>query len=121
MPRYTNQTAFNRSANHLLKQNKKSMASGGERCGVGCMYRGPDDTMCAIGVLITNKEYHTKFEGSTVMSGKITELDSLKGLDFELLRDLQRTHDRSNPSNWRDNLMNVASNHGLSTRWMKDV
>lgn len=52
---------FDKVANHLIKQGKRSLAPDG----VGCMYRGNDKTKCAIGAIIPDKLYGSHLEGAS--------------------------------------------------------
>lgn len=52
---------FDKIANHLIKQGKRSLAPDG----VGCMYRGEGGTKCAIGEIIPDKLYGCHLEGAS--------------------------------------------------------
>lgn len=53
----SNQKIFDKVARHLLNQGRRSVNSGGS-----CMYRGVDNTMCAVGCLIPDRLYSKELE-----------------------------------------------------------
>lgn len=53
-----------RIRDHLTKQKEQSMGSYGEENEGGCMYRGLNGLMCAVGCLIKDEEYDWLMEGS---------------------------------------------------------
>ena len=53
---------FNHVVDHLRKQGTKSLVNIADMCA----YRGDRGTMCAVGALITDDEYHPYFEGNTI-------------------------------------------------------
>lgn len=88
-----NQTAFDTVVAHLRLQKKRSAKPGTNVC----MYRGPDGTKCAVGVLIPDDQYSPLFEGE--------DMDHLKGavpnlhkVSKHLLLRLQALHDTN--LNW---------------------
>lgn len=110
----TAQEVFDTSASWLLKQGKKSE----DRF---CLYRGPDNTACAVGCLIQDDEYKPSMDdrinGDTSLS-HIYELGLLpKRLHphIELLSDLQDVHDTVDVDLWPDVLLYVAKNYRLNT------
>ena len=58
------QQIFNKVATHLLKQNKRSIDKGTDVC----LYRGPNGTKCAVGVLIPDSLYLKTMEGRNILS-----------------------------------------------------
>jgi len=98
---FTNQQVFNFVGKHLEKQGEASINAG------KCRYRlnkNGKDLSCAIGCLISNKNYKETFEGKSVISlvgynyfeKVITDESKIK-----LLEDLQQLHDYE--MNW-DNI-----------------
>lgn len=87
---------------HLLAQGSRS--TGPE--GVGCMYRGTDDRMCAVGCLIKDEYYTPLIEGFTADDGKVAAVLKSSGVDIsnlltmDLLCQLQSIHDHRLPSSW---------------------
>jgi hypothetical protein len=121
------QAIFDRVATHLLTQGRKSLRDN------RCMYRGDDGTACAIGCLIPDEKYSTRFEGLTPNSDPesfVTKLDRKSALlqfketladvagattesDYEFLRSLQTIHDFNYPERWQSELISFAAIHGL--------
>jgi hypothetical protein len=98
-----NQAVFNFIINHLRKQGKQATDVKG-----GCVYRTDDGEACAVGCLIPEDEYHSKFEGEPVnrysqkmiggkyeedVENEITNWVRSKGYDSKLLCELQWLHD----------------------------
>ena len=79
---------------HLIEQGERA-----NKLGCGCRYRH-EGKACAVGCLITDKEYHATFEGtsvgSIVYSNKQKELEDFTDKHLELLKKLQRIHDQAN-------------------------
>jgi len=87
----TDQEAFDTVVRHLASQKQQSSRITGDGCPY-CCYRSPYGLMCAIGVLIPDEQYSPAFEFEPV--GSIQEfVPALKGLNTELLKDLQELHD----------------------------
>lgn len=97
-----NQSAFDIIARHLFKQGEQSTSTSDS-----CMYRDPKGLMCAVGVLIPDSLYHKNMDmngygGIRVQFIIINHPDLgefFKGIDIELLEDLQLQHDE--PSSWQ--------------------
>ena len=121
MSMYTDQTAFNKAANHLLKQGEKSfMNDDDDELSPSCAYRGAEAKMCAIGCLIPDDEYKEGFERRSVDYLKDTaRLPCLQGLNGNMLRSLQTVHDACNTHEWRGKLRKIAKLYKVSTRWLK--
>ena len=79
---------------HLIAQGERA-----HKLDYGCRYRH-EGKACAVGCLITDKEYHATFEGtsvgSIVYSNKQKELENFINNHLELLKKLQRIHDQAN-------------------------
>lgn len=103
----TNQEAFTKSAEHLLKQGKKSRTASGV-----CLYYGPNNLKCAVGALIPKNEYEKSLESHSVghVAGVV---GALHGLSISLLEDLQTVHDYGDPEDWAVDLHWVAVRHSL--------
>lgn len=109
----TNQEVFNKVAKHLLTQNKKSQDIEQQ-----CLYRGPYGLKCAIGFLIPDELYDPKYETNGVFGLKEMGFDfNIINIDWyqssELLGALQRVHDCTFPSTWKNELRKVATIYGL--------
>jgi len=112
------QEVFNKVAKHLLTQNSKSMAFG------QCAYRGKDGRMCAVGCLIPDKVYTSKFENKNVRGlldindwepAVVMQLAEA-GIDqynASLLMQLQRMHDRKPVEEWPALLAKIAAEYKL--------
>lgn len=86
-----NQEAFDKMVTHLRKQKAKSVYDGA--IDIFCCYRGSENRMCAVGVLIPDSEYKQEYEGSIEKSYSL--FPSLHDIDLELLIAMQRLHDRA--------------------------
>jgi hypothetical protein len=83
------QEIFERVGQHLVRQGKRSFDANKN----GCMYRGPDNTSCAVGCLIPDSEYDPKFEGRTLTNLIENKLLSADVELVSLLAHLQNVHD----------------------------
>jgi hypothetical protein len=106
------QEAFDKVAEHLLLQGKRS-----ENPNI-CLYRGPDGTKCAIGCLISDEDYTPNMEPKSVEelinSGMLSsELSSFMGENINFFRELQRIHDGIIVYDWKDALKQLAIAYGL--------
>jgi hypothetical protein len=83
--------ALVRIIDHLTTQKKQSRGDN------GCLYRGPENCMCAIGVLIPDTMYHECLEGGSIYRLKYQDPVSeiFKHLKTDLLNDLQSYHDNA--------------------------
>jgi hypothetical protein len=88
-----NQTAFDTVVAHLRLQKKRSAKPGTNVC----MYRGPDGTKCAVGVLIPDDQFDPAKESQHV-SDLHSTIPALQGIDLDFLCELQRVHDSA--VNW---------------------
>ena len=85
---------FNYVIDHLKKQGCQSFFE--ER--IMCAYRGDEGTMCAVGCLMTDDEYHPSLEGTAIdhLLDKKTlapRLDDRIKPNLNMLMDLQNFHD----------------------------
>lgn len=91
----TPQEIFDTVARHLFAQGKQSRDS------VSCLYRGPDGTKCAVGVLIPDATYDEDMEGwpiAGLFDPDACQLDEFSlpawmGEHVNLLQRLQNVHD----------------------------
>lgn len=109
------QDVFDRAAVHLIKQGRRASNE------VACLYRGPENTCCAVGALIPEALYQAGFENGNV-ERLISGLEDGVLLKFlhkhrSLLNDLQSVHDNEDipPQEWPICLAGVADDHGLNT------
>lgn len=104
------QRIFDKSKNHLLKQNKQSVGKIGDR--IKCLYRGPDGLKCASGVFITDEDYNASLEGKSWAECKISQ--GLSEKKKRLISRLQSVHDNVRHSNWKFRLKEVAIEYKLA-------
>ena len=126
MNELTAQGIFDKVATHLFTQGKQALNASGK-----CMYRGMDNTTCAIGCLIPDEKYEANFENKGVNSSTLElAFPEFKPFD-ELLSDLQTVHDDGDfynrethsytkkagwksTENMKEVLTSVANKHKLS-------
>lgn len=91
----TNLEVIDLVTKHLLCQNKRSatILDGKSMC----LYRGPDGTKCAVGVLIPDEEYSVYFENKIPVH---LDCPSLRDIDLAVLNKLQAIHDNVDPAQW---------------------
>lgn len=115
----TPQKIFDKVAAHLFAQGKRAMAD--PDCHSGqCMYRGPNGSKCAVGVLIPDKLYRRGMETCTI-NGLLDDeefvLPAWMAENRELLWALQCVHDQheawGSSMAMRSKLRAVAEVHGL--------
>lgn len=118
------QEVFNKVANHLLKQNAKSLNDD------GCAYRGDKGMMCAIGCLIPDDKYTPGIENISAFSAYEPGKDEVERQilhdilhevlgaesreDFDFLDDLQVIHDTASVGIWITELQQFADNNNLT-------
>lgn len=107
------QEIFDTVVNHLRTQGKKAVKGQG---GI-CMYRAPDGSKCAAGVLIPDEIYDPKMEGRDVRAlinpYDYVALNELFGDNLALVAALQTVHDGSMVSEWEVQFEGVAKQFGL--------
>lgn len=92
------QIIFDRAVSRLIKQGEPSISEHGAG---NCLYRGPNETACAIGLCIADEHYSNDFELDTPVNHDIVEavmksnpdLDQTKWLDEAFLAEIQTCHD----------------------------
>jgi hypothetical protein len=121
----TLQQIFDKSAVHLLTQNKKAKSHG------SCQYRGDGGTMCAVGCLIPDEHYSKDIEGCGVSGAwharsadpyarKLREALMASGIDIDdaktmrMLDELQTIHDNHPVELWLGDLRDLAENFSLN-------
>ena len=122
--KYTIQGAFDKMCNHLMKQGKKS-SKRNENGQTFCMYRGPNNTRCAVGALVPDRLYNKEMEDMTASTMFQQRLmgepeysrfkENVEGgkNGFDLLDDVQDVHDAHRPSRWSQRLRSVARAYNL--------
>lgn len=110
----TEQQIFDKVATHLLTQGKRSATYCDDT--YRCLYRGPDGLKCAAGCLIPDELYDPTFEGKSWTAldrAGLTNLVESIG-HRELVRELQRCHDWTEPYDWRERLGQIADEFKLN-------
>ena len=116
-PETTKQQLFDAVVNHLLTQRER--ASG---LSLGCLYRTDTGLACAVGCLVTDDEAHD-MDNNMHGTQPTTTLSSLvddrklpeRLLPFvDLLDRLQRIHDSYGIDEWRQRLLELATDQGLA-------
>lgn len=86
----TPQEIFDTVATHLLTQNRMS------HNGITCLYRGPNGTKCAAGVLIPEKDYSISMEMREIAAiARRFPLPAFIRQNLSLISALQRIHDNA--------------------------
>lgn len=103
----TRQEIFYHVQRKLLQQGRRSTdANAGVHEGTSCVYRNIDGLKCAVGHLIPDDKYRSSFENTNFCEPMLAEALKSGGVDIndketrQLLRALQRVHDRVLPESW---------------------
>jgi hypothetical protein len=111
------QEIMERVSLHLITQGEPAKNYDGD-----CVYRDDHGRKCAVGCLIPDDRYDPEMDREgTALS---TAIDSIKDMfpvfeelgfhdHIDLLEDLQRVHDVSDPDEWLEQLEAVATKYGL--------
>lgn len=114
------QEIFEEIVTFLLNQNRKSIKL--DSYDRKCLYRGDENTACAVGCLIRDDEYKKEMDDSQFTS--IYFLITLKLLPkrliphIDLLTEIQSIHDSTEPFEWRDKFIEIADIYNLNTDFM---
>lgn len=118
------QKIFEKIIKHLIKQKVRSY----DYCDIGCVYRGPNGTKCAVGCLLTDKIYRSDMEGNNIR-GVISiykyYLPKYIIDNEDFLSDIQFLHDEK--INWNKNglkrlvIKDFAKRHNLSIDFLKEI
>ena len=106
------QELFDRISKHLLNQNERST----EHISGACRYRGDNGLKCAVGAIISDKKYSEKIEGRTVYTSSVIECLPVRyqGVgSISFIGKLQRLHDMTPVSLWKESLKEIAAKHNL--------
>lgn len=113
------QEIFNTVKTHLLQQNAKSEKLNPETNTMYCLYRGPNNTKCAVGCLIKDEFYTLELEGETANYSLVTRALTLSGIDLSdhttinFLLALQDVHDEYPIKDWPHQLENIRKDYKL--------
>lgn len=127
----TAQEVFDKVVNHLRAQRCKSI--GFTNNDKQCLYRGPNETKCAAGVLIPDEVYRPWMEGTRIkvlltghigqiMNNTVSEDEFTRAQnDLSVYKDynnlivsLQDTHDNCEIFFWERSFQTIASVYGLT-------
>lgn len=103
------QEIFDFVSEHLLTQNQVSSLYNEY-----CVYRHPDNLMCAAGVCIPDDKYNTKMEHKSFISVNIEFKLGYTRKQVSLISKLQSVHDSTYPKYWNHELNSVAAHFGLN-------
>ena len=110
------QQLFDLAVAGVLQQGKPAITELGS-----CRYRAPDGSKCAIGQLIPDEKYRKSFEDMSLDGVALTALGIEDRNTVIMLGDLQQAHDDAAQwpetflTEFRFNVLGVASNHNLNT------
>ena len=116
----TNQEAFDKMMSHLRSLSGQSVDSNGY-----CVY---NESMCAIGVLMTDEEQRRYGDNTRSVGGLLDDMEraghtsALHYLDVRLLKEMQATHDAKSSwdqetgfSSWGEHVAEaLAEDYGLT-------
>lgn len=107
LPQATAQQVYDQVKAHLLAQNRKSENE--EKC----LYRGPNGTKCAAGILIGDDEYKPEMDGRQCGWVSLVEQGIVPADHRFLIAELQNLHDDFSPDRWRIKLEELAVEYDL--------
>jgi hypothetical protein len=115
------QEIFSTSKRKLLAQGKRSMS-----CHGSCLYAGPNNTNCAVGVLLTPQELEkvspweknaSNDTGVPNLFEVFPDIATRLGEDNRsLLKTLQAVHDLHEPEEWPAQFTKLAAEYGLEDK-----
>lgn len=70
-----------------------------------CLYRGPGNKRCAIGLLIPDDKYNSSMEGVSITSKIYDVCEVPEGLTFDDLAEIQNCHDSSGHIYFKDSFL----------------
>lgn len=105
------QEAFNKVYVGLLTQNCKSISKGGS-----CVYRGQDNTKCAVGFLIPDDKYEPSMdEDATLWEVAKAAIPDYEESDYGFISHFRNIHDSDDPvSTWKTKLTTMAVDNKLT-------
>ena len=116
LPDTTAQEVFDQAAEHLLRQNAKSVEFEVEKnagCTARCMYRGINGKKCVAGCFISDEEYNPNWEACAWED--LVNADSVPSNHEELISRLQYLHDSKQVDRWKEELKVIAQAFNLET------
>lgn len=111
----TEQETFDIVVNHLRQQGCKSQEEKLDPLSdlPRCMYRGPNGTKCAAGILIPDEDYRVEMEGWFVANYRIKAVLEKYGHSEILVARLQHIHDNFAVCEWENKFKDLAKLHQL--------
>ncbi len=115
LPTASAQEVYEQAAEHLLKQNDRSL----DDRGIGCAYRGRGGLACAAGALMSDADASTLTPSQNGTSWhSLVGYGVVPAVHMRLISDLQCIHDNFYPGDWRERLRLLATAHGLDSSFM---
>lgn len=124
-PKMNRQEVFDTVAEHLAKQGKAARKDNDADIPYQCMYRAPDGSKCAVGILIPDHVYTDAIEGETAQDRCVINLLPFLTTsgDEYWLSELQGLHDAdlasAGLSQWARSMAQLAKEYSLSTEALK--
>lgn len=116
IPQYVDdQQTFDIVAKHMLTQLKKSRIIDAQGQ-PACMYRGPECTMCAAGVLIPDHLYDPFWNKMYVYGRGVGDLFKRMKCNMQLISHLQYIHDSTDVEDWKNELIKMTTPFYLNAR-----
>lgn len=107
----TNQEIFDKIVKHLAEQKGPALDMDGE-----CVYRTEDGGSCAVGCLISDKDYTPNLEGQGIISLLVMDAVILKGPNKDMMNCLQATHDLAEDlETLKKSLISIADDYRLNS------
>ncbi len=110
------QWVFDAAAKGILEQGYRSIGCSPDK--IVCRLRGANGAKCAVGHCISDEDYDPEMEMQSGVE-RLVENGWIDG-DQDLLGNLQRIHDCTEPAEWPDELRHLAVEHGLNTKVVDD-
>jgi hypothetical protein len=108
----TAQQVYDKVVKHLRKQGHKALNEKGL-----CMYLAPNGDKCAAGCLLLKREYLPELEQKSfawILANGAPSIAKRLKIHYDLIRDLQGTHDHCTISGWEEKFQNIAKTHTLT-------
>lgn len=109
----TEQEVFDQVARHLLTQGYKSETHDYDSPIQGCLYRGPNGAKCAAGILMSDDEWKSYWEGCDWQT--LIEQNEVPSSHYNFIWSLQYIHDTVSPEQWKWMLKVEADSRKLNT------
>lgn len=110
------QEIFDKMVLHLRTQNCKSMHDIHAKflnMVEKCAYRGKNDTKCAVGCILDDRDYNVRMEGKS-WQGLVEPSKGSKSIKTEIIIKMQKIHDAYNVKDWEIEFQKAACYFGLN-------